>query len=110
MWETCLAPGWPQLRSGLPFGKGMGRDLPHYVEDTVGVWMGSAWHTGGAPTEDQPSLLPCEGAGAQPLGVLVPTFAELEQLERPTHCGGDGTHGRESQPVSESHSVMSDSL
>ena len=20
MWETCLAPGWPQLRSGLPFG------------------------------------------------------------------------------------------
>ena len=20
VWETCLAPGWPQLRSGLPFG------------------------------------------------------------------------------------------
>ena len=20
-WETCLAPGWPQLRSGLPFGE-----------------------------------------------------------------------------------------
>ena len=88
----------------------MGWDLPHYAEDTVGVWMGSAGHTGGAPAEDQPSLLPCEGAGAQPLGVLVPTFAELEQLERPTHCGGDGTHGCESQTVSESHSVVSDFL
>ena len=21
VWETCLAPGWPQLRSGLPFGR-----------------------------------------------------------------------------------------
>ena len=20
VWETCLAPGWPQLRSRLPFG------------------------------------------------------------------------------------------
>ena len=20
VWETCLAPGWPQLRSGLPYG------------------------------------------------------------------------------------------
>ena len=20
VWVTCLAPGWPQLRSGLPFG------------------------------------------------------------------------------------------
>lgn len=62
------------------------------------------------PAEDQPSLLPCEGAGAEPLGVLVPTFPELEQLERPTHCGGDGTHGHESQTVSESHSVVSDSF
>ena len=21
VWETCLVPGWPQLRSGVPFGK-----------------------------------------------------------------------------------------
>ena len=25
VWETSLAPGWPQLRSGLPFGLMLGK-------------------------------------------------------------------------------------
>ena len=35
MWETCLAPGWPQLRSGLPFGRRNSRMPPQLEKNHV---------------------------------------------------------------------------
>ena len=39
MWETCLAPGWPQLRSRLPFGPRSQASLQKAQGPGVKRWM-----------------------------------------------------------------------